>query len=662
MPSLKIFQLFTLFCVISLTTLQAQKPYDGPIPTHIQKDKKWIYRDYAGNRIFDGEYDEAWFFYEGLAVVKQFGSYKYIDLTGKPVLNNMYEVAGDFSEGRAMVKMANTGRFYINKKGERKSEKEYQTLGKFKDGVGIGYRENRYFLIDSTGKEIAGPFNYVDGFREGMSWFSIDRQFGFVNTKGEKVIKPVYRNARSFIDGYAWVQKQDSTFCLIDLKGKEVTPAKKYVNPIQLPYQTKYLIEDVKDGSTIKSRDGKVLLKTKFKIIRWLQKDLFVYNDNKGSGEGVIDIKGKEVIKAGWTDLDESKGDFVIVQKNNKYGIYGLDGKEIIPARYDFSWTTTAGTFMKEGNKYFLYHEKQKTLGKKVYHALPDVPWQFTVPEGYGFIQWLYYKFFIDASGKEFLDREVYTEKIKGTNGKFALKDTYTGDTLTEYIYDIVETQSEGMLPVTINGKYGFFSNDLAKEVIPCIYDEISFFLEGVCAVKKNGKWGYINKTGATVIAFKFDKAWQFLKGEAEVLIGKELFFINHKGEIIRSGNNYYAYDPWEDRPKFNDNALTGTFYLEYNHVIDSPYSTPVKGQKSQELDDPVSIKVTPNTISTQYYHFTVESSGYHNGQRVYNLERNSGNNTYLMFVFFGNGEDRCAFMTRDGMVVYATGPMQFGK
>ncbi|GMU89589.1 MAG: hypothetical protein AMXMBFR49_17970, partial [Chlorobiota bacterium] len=38
------------------------------------------------------------------------------------------------------------------------------------------------------------------------------------------------------------------------------------------------------------------------------------------------------------------------------------------------------------------------------------------------------------------------------------------------------------------------------------------------------------------------------------------------------------------------------------------------------------------------------------------------GNNTYLMFVFFGNGEDRCAFMTRDGMVVYATAPMQFGK
>lgn len=662
MPSLKRFQLFILFCIIILTTIEAQKPYEGPIPTYVQKDEKWIYRDKEGERVFKDEYDEAWFFHEELAVVKQYGSYKYIDLTGKPVLNNSYEVAGDFSDGRAMVKMANTGRFYINKKGERVCEKEYQTLGKFKDGVGIGYRDIRYYLIDGTGKEIAGPFNYVDGFSEGMSWFSINGQFGFVNTKGEIAIKPVYRNARSFIDGYAWVEKQDSTYCLIDLKGKEVTPAKKYVNPIRFPYQTKYLIEETKEGSTVKSRDGKVLLKTKYRIIRWLQKDLFVHNDGKGGGEGVIDIKGKEVIKAGWANINESQGEFVIVQKNNRYGIYGPDGKEIIPAKYDFSWTTPVGTFMKEGNKYFLYDGKQKTLMKRIYHALPDLPWQFTLPDGFGFVQALSMKFFIDTNGKEYIVRDVYLEKYKGPNGKIALKDAYTGDLYSDFVYEKVGIKGEEMLPVMKDGKWGFYSLETYKETVPFIYDEVDAysFSHGLCPVKKNGKWGFIDKTGVTKIPFDFDEANNFNSGEAIVKIGKKKYIIDLQGKVLRQ-DDYYS-DPWEDRPKFNDNALTGTFYLEYNHVIDSPYSTPVKGQKSQELDDPVSIKVTPNTISTQYYHFTVESSGYHNGQRVYNLERNSGNNTYLMFVFFGNGEDRCAFMTRDGMVVYATGPMQFGK
>ncbi|MBK7868298.1 MAG: hypothetical protein IPJ75_15645 [Ignavibacteriales bacterium] len=54
--------MFTLFCVIIFTTLEAQKPYDGLIPTYVQKDKKWIYRDNAGNKVFNSEYDEAWFF------------------------------------------------------------------------------------------------------------------------------------------------------------------------------------------------------------------------------------------------------------------------------------------------------------------------------------------------------------------------------------------------------------------------------------------------------------------------------------------------------------------------------------------------------------------------------------------------------------------------
>jgi len=653
-------KLLSLFLLILLfIPVNSQKPYDGPIPTYVQKDEKWIYRDRDGNRVFNRQFDEAWFFNEGLAVVKQFGFYKYIDLKGELVINIDYEKAGDFSEGLAAVKLPKTGSFYINKKGERVSEKEYQTLGKFQNGVGIGYRDIRYYLIDATGKEIAGPFDYIDGFREGMSWFSIDLKFGFVNTKGEIAIKPVYRNARSFTDGCAWVQKQDSTFCLIDLKGKEVTPAKKYVNPIRFPYQTKYLIEDTKEGSTVKSREGKLLLKTKYKIIRWLQKDFFVHNDGKGGGEGVIDIKGKDVIKAGWTSVDESKGDFVIVQKNNKYGIYGVDGKEIIPAKYDFSWTIPVGTFMKEGNSYFLYNEKQKALGKRVYHALPDAPWQFTVPEGFGLVQAPYMKFFIDADGKEYVVSDVYLENYKGPNGKIALKDAYTGELYSDFVYEKVGVKYENMLPVMKGGKWGFYSLESFNETIPFIYDDIDRFSHGLCPVKQNGKWGYIDKTGVTKIPFNFDEANTFNQGEAIVKIGNKQYIIDLQGKVLRQDNNYYS-DPWKDRPPFTENSLKGTYNLEFYHVIDSPYSQPKKGQKSQELDEPVTIKVTPNSISTRYYHFTVEGSGYHNKQRVYNLERNSGNNTYLMFVFFSEGESRCAFMTRDGMVVYSTQPIQF--
>ena len=655
---------YLLVFLILLITLPvyAQKPYDGPVPTYIQKEKSWIYRDRDGNQVFDGRFDDAWFFYEGLAAVKQHGTFKYIDLGGKTVISNMYSQAGDFSEGRAVVKLPNTGYFYINRSGDVLSRNDYTFLSQFKNGIGTGIRDGVFYLIDAAGKELPGEFNYIGSFNEGLAYFSRDLKFGFVNTRGEAQIKPLYLSANDFLEGYAWVKKTDTTECLIDRNGKEITQAKRYVNGNHLPYQTKYLIESDKKGSTVNTRDGKTLFKTKLKITRWIKAGLFVFKDDQTDSEGVVDSKGKEVIKAEWKSINPGEGDFLIVQKGMKYGITGLNGKELIPAKYDFYWNTPIGTFLKEGKFFSLYNEKENSLGKKKYDNLWFPATQNSVPAGFAQVKVWDDRFFIDASGKEYFDRSVTLLTEKGPNGKYGFKDLETGEWYGETAYDKIETESEGMYPVVKSGKYGFFSKHILKQVIPCMYDEISFFKEGLCAVRLAGLWGYINNKGETEIPFKFRKAWQFIEGKAEVELENGKYVINRKGEIIDDITPNKQYDPWADRPQFSGNTLTGSYELEFYHMINSPLSNPKKGQKSQELEYPVRIKVTRDHISTDNYYFTVEGSGNFNGQRVYNLRRDTGNNTYLSFVFFGPGEDKCAFMTRDGMVVYATSPMQFGK
>jgi hypothetical protein len=65
--------------------------------------------------------------------------------------------------------------------------------------------------------------------------------------------------------------------------------------------------------------------------------------------------------------------------------------------------------------------------------------------------------------------------------------------------YDFIDTCSEGLARVEINGKWGFI-DQTGKEVIPCKYDEADFFNKGVAKVNLNGKIYFIDKEGNKVI------------------------------------------------------------------------------------------------------------------------------------------------------------------
>lgn len=59
------------------------------------------------------------------------------------------------------------------------------------------------------------------------------------------------------------------------------------------------------------------------------------------------------------------------------------------------------------------------------------------------------------------------------------------------------------------------------EEIIAPQYEAAQPFSEGLAAVKKDGKWGYIDKTGAVVIPFQYDRAYVFNEGYA--IVGKFL-------------------------------------------------------------------------------------------------------------------------------------------
>lgn len=82
-------------------------------------------------------------------------------------------------------------------------------------------------------------------------------------------------------------------------------------------------------------------------------------------------------------------------------------------------------------------------------------------------------------------------------------------------------------------------------------YEAASYFSEGLAPVKQNGKWGYIDQSGAVVIPFQYDRAYDFNEGYA--IVGNRL---GESKEIMDYGYDE-TLDDWVETP-------TGKYHAPY--------------------------------------------------------------------------------------------------
>ena len=250
-----------------------------------------------------------------------------------------------------------------------------------------------------------------------------------------------------------------------------------------------------------------------------------VKNNN---GWGVINTKGKEVIKPEYDTIYPLIHNYRVTEKSSKYGLINIFGKVTIPCKYDeFS------TYMDNGYFPFKLHDK----------------WGFVSEIDDILVQFIY-------DSIALIEDSVFVAKLNGFEGLF----DYTGKTLVEPQYDriLYRIFSDGNVSFAkkgdnyaiINSKNELVSkceySDLAiphgeyltissynydrfclvnwetgEVKIPYGYDELGDYNEGVIYACKNDKYGYINPDNKTVIPFIFDAAEDFSEGLALVGINK---------------------------------------------------------------------------------------------------------------------------------------------
>jgi len=125
---------------------------------------------------------------------------------------------------------------------------------------------------------------------------------------------------------------------------------------------------------------------------------------------------------------------------------------------------------------------------------------------------------------------EGYTAVKKGN--KWMYLDS-TGKAITEAIYDDAYNFSGGLAAVAKNNQFGFI-NTSGQVVIPIAFSNAHGFSDGLAAAaNEKGVWGFIDNKGNWAIKPMYYFANNFENGEARVMKGEKLFYIDRENKFL---------------------------------------------------------------------------------------------------------------------------------
>lgn len=195
---------------------------------------------------FEGEWDRAYLFQNGLARVKKDNLFGYINRKGKLIIPLYYEYAEDFEQGVAVVGRSEDDEYpprgMIDTLGNLITPMLYDQFGDLSEGFRAVIIDQHAGFVDLKGT-LRIPVKYRTSpemppyFYEGLCSVENPAEeyattFGFIDTTGTFVLEPTYElwggaamhNMPIFSDGLS-VFKKENKFGYMDKKGKVILPA-----------------------------------------------------------------------------------------------------------------------------------------------------------------------------------------------------------------------------------------------------------------------------------------------------------------------------------------------------------------------------------------------------------------------------------------------------
>lgn len=391
------------------------------------------------------------------------------------------------------------------------------------------YTENKWGIIDSTGKQIIAPSyqemikvpnNKKDVF---LCTYDINSETGeyktkALNSKNEEVfeeftqIEPLENldknNNLWYEDNILKVEK-NGKYGLIDLSGKQQLPC-EYDNISVVP-GVKNSIKVEKNGKYgLVTTEGTKVLDTNYSDIQKFgetYKDGYITVDEENK-YGVIDYVGKQLLANKYDKVEPIYGkDLFVVTEAGKEKLVNKEGEVLLDSGYDsikqILSHTTQGVVYEKNNKYGAMNTQGESLIDNIYDDLKETEKGIFIAkrgEQYGIINlqnetkvdFIYTKINYNQTADIYTaeDSEYNTSVISG-DGNFEAK-------LKGILSEVNE--EKGYLKIRINGETKYYNFKFEEKEAKDILSTNTLYLS-----KKGGKYGYVNTKGEVVVDYEYD-------------------------------------------------------------------------------------------------------------------------------------------------------------
>lgn len=192
----------------------------------IIKYGKYGFADESGKLVIPCQWEYAWPFSEGLALVKnEQWKWGYIDKTGTVVIPCQWKHAGNFSEGLALVRSEQGNKGFIDKAGKLVIPCQWKQAMDFSNGLALVKNEQgKWGFIDKTGNVVI-PCQWERAwfFSNGLALVQNEQgKWGYIDIMGKVVIPCQWKDAEDFYFGFARVRDNNGIWRKIDRTGKVV--------------------------------------------------------------------------------------------------------------------------------------------------------------------------------------------------------------------------------------------------------------------------------------------------------------------------------------------------------------------------------------------------------------------------------------------------------
>jgi hypothetical protein len=213
---------FPLLCLLGCREV-SQPALDGTGPLFpVEQEDAWGYITRSGDLAIEPQFDRAYRFFEGRALVRENGAYGFIDTSGTFALPPTYAAAGPFSEGLAPVRPDSLWGF-VDRNGTMVIAPQFAMTARGLVPDSDSTELNRS-AQHAEAPRVAAPAAPPSYFSENYARVRRNGHWGYLDRRGNVAIPPQFAAAGDFRNGLARVRLRSGEVGYVTPTGVRVWP------------------------------------------------------------------------------------------------------------------------------------------------------------------------------------------------------------------------------------------------------------------------------------------------------------------------------------------------------------------------------------------------------------------------------------------------------